>query len=150
MGAEGRAASAEQARWRQLGYMALLISLWYLFSYLFNASLKAWFRTARQPEDNTMFPVLLTVFFSNTVAASLWVLQLTGCLSRPWRALHGMGWFSQVVASGGLRLDLGLMCSAGAVGIAAACIVLQHGSIQLVQVRPGLEGRWLCAWSYSR
>jgi hypothetical protein len=50
------------APWKQhAGYLLFLICVWYLFSYLFNSSLKEWFRVT---EDHacTLFPLLLAVF----------------------------------------------------------------------------------------
>ena len=124
---------ARSSAWRQQAYLASLVCTWYLFSYLFNSSLKEWFRVT---EDHacTLFPMLLTVFLSNAIAAGLWALQGAGCLASPRVAAAGLGRMGQLLAVDGLRLDSTLLCASGAVGIAASCIVLQHGSIQLVQV----------------
>ena len=81
----------------------------------------------------TLFPLLLAIFLSNSLAAGIWVLHGAGCLNSPRAAVSGLVWVAQVL-TGSLRLDSVLLCASGAVGIAASCIVLQHGSIQLVQV----------------
>ena len=118
--------------WRHRAYLTVLVSIWYLFSYLFNSSLKEWFRVT---EDHacTLFPLLLAIFLSNAVAAGAWVLHGAGCLTSPRAAMSGLGWVAQMLTDG-LRVESTLLCGSGAVGIAASCIVLQHGSIQLVQV----------------
>jgi hypothetical protein len=118
--------------WTHRIFLVLLLIVWYLFSYLFNSSLKDWFRIT---EDHacTLFPLLLTVFLSNAVIASIWSLHSAGCLLSPGKTVAGLSGVASVLVDR-LRLDFVLLCGSGAVGIAASCIVLQQGSIQLVQV----------------
>jgi hypothetical protein len=70
---------------------------------------------------------------SNSVAAGAWALHGAGCLTSPRVAVSGLSWVARVLTIS-LRVETVLLCGSGAVGIAASCVVLQHGSIQLVQV----------------
>ena len=86
----------------------------------------------------TLFPLLLAIFLSNAVAAGIWALHGAGCLTSPRAAVSDFIWVTQVL-TGCLKVDSALVCASGAVGITASCIVLQYGSIQLVQVCAGQQ-----------
>ena len=114
----------------KLTLLTLLVAQWYIFSYLFNASLKVWF--GEHNGSDTLFPLLFTIFLANTAATGLWTL-------------HSYGWVGCDVLGGSCltqlvfehQTDFVLLCASGIMGVAATCVVLQFGSIQLVQVRRG-------------
>lgn len=130
----GAAAANRLLLLRLRAYLAVLLATWYAFSYVFNAATKGWFRATEASGGGTIFPLMAVVFASNAVAASCWVMHLTGGFVRPAAALRGLGWVGHIIHSSAC-VDFCLLCVSGAVGITAAIVVLQHGSIQLVQVR---------------
>jgi drug/metabolite transporter (DMT)-like permease len=141
-------------------YLAALILMWYLFSYLFNANLKRWFRdqAARHaaatglstPSPNpplglqdALFPLLFSIFLSNTAATALWVLQ-TG--SRHGCELLGTQCLTHLVLTH--PWEFGLLCLSGVTGVTATVLVLQYGSIQLVQIARSVGPLFTAGWAY--
>eukprot|EP00798_Chlamydomonas_sp_ICE-L_P010629 gene10629-12310_t len=120
--------------------LLVLVAIWYLFSYLFNSQLKIWF--AQHGESDTLFPLLLTIFLANTLATSAWTMY--SC-SRE-RAILGTHFLSQLVVN--QPTDFLLLCACGVIGVTATCVVLQHGSIQLVQVARSVGPLFTAFWAY--
>ena len=83
-----------------------------------------------------------TVFFSNAAAASLWVIQARRC--------NGCDAFSMCVRQMVLpnRLDCLFLCASGLVGVAAGCLVLRQGSVELVQVARSVGPLFTSGWAY--
>ncbi len=124
--------SSAFARWRQgtawqATVLTLLVAQWYIFSYLFNASLKGWFGT--HSGADTLFPLLFVIFLANAAATGLWTLHSYG-----WVGCDVLGGCSLTNLVFDNQTDFMLLCASGIVGVAATCVVLQFGSIQLVQV----------------
>lgn len=130
-------------RWRSVLLLAFLIFHWYLFSYFFNANLKTWFKLHKQGNEDVIFPLLFSIFLSNTAASALWVAYASG--RRGCDALSGTC-LSQLVF--GFKLDFTLLCASGVVGIAATVLVLEHGSIQLVQIARSVGPLFTSLWAY--
>lgn len=143
--------------WRRGMYLAALIIMWYLFSYLFNANLKHWFRNqaARHagmgtPSDapslglqDALFPLLFSIFLSNTAATAIWVTQ-TGS-GRGCDFLGGHCLTHLVLAH---PWEFGLLCLSGVTGVTATVLVLQYGSIQLVQIARSVGPLFTAGWAY--
>ncbi|KAG1654783.1 hypothetical protein FOA52_008969 [Chlamydomonas sp. UWO 241] len=128
-------------------YLLLLVVLWYCFSYVFNVATKGYWMATEELGGGTVFPLMASVFVTNAVAGSLWVMHLTSSLGRPAHAAMGFSRIAHVVRSS-MWQDFCLLCISGAVGITASIVVLQHGSIQLVQVTRSLGPLFTAAWAY--
>lgn len=127
---------------RKIAFLATLIALWYLFSYLFNSNLKSFFKL-HEATSNTLYPLLFSIFLGNTAATGLWVVQSGG-----WRGCDVLGGSCLYQLIFSHKLDFTLLCSSGVVGVAATCLVLQYGSIQLVQIARSLGPVFTTAWAY--
>ncbi|KAL6750052.1 hypothetical protein V8C86DRAFT_2822886 [Haematococcus lacustris] len=146
--------------WRNNSYTVLisLIVMWYLFSYLFNARLKTWFRvhttatsltmSADPGEEavlptNAVFPLLFSIFMSNTAATVLWLVYTDS-----WRSLCALASLCLLQLTRSHLLDFLLLCSSGIVGVVATVLVLQYGSIQLVQIARSTGPLFTACWAY--
>lgn len=137
-------AASQAWTWRRIGLLAALIINWYLFSYLFNANLKQWFNLhASTDGQDTLFPLLFSIFVSNTAASALWVAHAGG-----WKGCDVLGGtcLSQLVFAH--KLDFALLCASGVVGMATTVLVLEYGSIQLVQIARSVGPLFTAFWAY--
>jgi hypothetical protein len=128
-----------------LGLGALTV-VWFIFSWVFNYKLKDWFSV--HWSNPSLLPLLFYIFLGNSLATGLWAMHVIG-----WRgSSSGNGRRAVELADvrrllHGNRIDLALMCASGIVGVAASVVVMQFGSIQLVQV---CVAGGACAWSGQR
>lgn len=131
--------------WRKVVLLLVLIAHWYFFSYLFNANMKSWFKLhhARGTKQDIMFPLLFSIFLSNTAATALWVAHGSG-----WRGCDGLDGSCLLHLVFANKLDFSLLCASGVVGVAATVLVLDHGSIQLVQIARSVGPLFTSVWAY--